>query len=132
MTSSLQVRLDIPDATQSSSVVPKPSRRRHRRRKRRGMVFGYYVCPCALLENLRKKNAVVSENLFEVTLEFKKAFCQSTNRPGTSTTFVPVAGKGGYCVILSKGPSRENEIQVLKELLETDEEPKWYQIDPEP
>ena len=96
------------------------------------MMYGYYVSPIALLANLRKNNAVVSEDLYDVSMDFKRAFCGATNRPATTATFLSVARKTGFCVVLSKGASMETEIIVLKKLLETEEEPKWYPIEPNP
>ena len=141
-TPSRRVHFDVPDAVTPSDTAQLPSvktshprhpPRPHRKRKRnRGMVYGYYVSPSALLSNLRKNNAVVSEDLYEVSLDFNRSFCRATNRRGTSATFVSVAHQSGYCVVLSKGASMETEIQVLKKLLDTEEEPMWYPIDPNP
>jgi hypothetical protein len=140
-TPSRKVHFDVPAAVTPSDTAQLPSEetihprrppRPHRKSKRRGMVYGYYVSPSALLANLRKNNAVVSKDAYEVSLDFKRSFCRATNRRGTSTTFVSVAELSGYCVVLSKGTSMETEIQVLKKLLDTEEEPKWYPIDPEP
>ena len=141
-TPSRHVHFDVPAAVTPSDTAQLPSvetihprhppRPRRNRKRTRGMVYGYYVSPCALLANLRKNNAVVSDDLYEVSLDFRRSFCRATNRRGTSSTFVSVARQSGFCVVLSKGASMETEIQVLKKLLDTEEEPMWYPIDPEP
>jgi len=107
-----------------------------RRRKSKGprKVYGYYVVPYDFFMEAEKNGAPTVHNSSWATFYVLRVdICKATGLPNNSRTFRPITSVG-YCIVLAENtsdwdrhpPDFEENLKIVKGLLRTNEEPKWY------
>lgn len=128
---STQARFDT-NARSFSTHKIHPKKKPSRKSSARPTVYGYYVGHREIYEQ-KWRNSAGDDDLFQPFRDFRTKLCRETGLPDNHRTFCEVGGDG-YCIVLARNLSRKAPrtpqlntlIQKVKDLLETQEEPRWY------